>query len=303
MSDPTPTTPILEIEDLRVAIYGKGTRTPVLRGAHLKLEAGKILGLVGESGGGKTMVCKAILGVLPESARVESGTIRFEGRDLLAMPARERRGLLGSSIAMILQNPMTALNPVFRIEDQMTDVLRLHAGMDRAQARARALEMLTAVHIRDPERVLRHYPHELSGGMCQRVVISIAFSCSPRLIIADEPTTALDVTVQHQILRLIRELQRKTGTSVLFITHDLGVVAKVCDSVSVIYAGRILESGPVEQIFSSQHHPYTQALLDAAPRYDRPETTLHPVSQELRERLAREAEEYDRTVGREVARA
>ncbi len=294
---------ILEIEDLRVSIHGKGTRTPVLRGAHLQLEQGRILGLVGESGGGKTMVCKAILGVLPESARVESGTIRFEGRDLLTMPARERRGLLGRSIAMILQNPMTALNPVFRIEDQMTDVLRLHAGLDRAQARARALEMLTAVHIRDPERVLRHYPHELSGGMCQRVVISIAFSCSPRLIIADEPTTALDVTVQHQILRLIRELQRKTGTSVLFITHDLGVVAKVCDSVSVIYAGRILESGPVERIFSSQHHPYTQALLDAAPRYDRPETALHPVSQELRERLAREAEEYDRTVGQEAARA
>ncbi len=294
---------IRELENLRVAIHSKGTRTPVLRGAHLQLEAGKILGLVGESGGGKTMVCKAILGVLPESARVESGSILFEGRDLLAMPARERRGLLGRSIAMILQNPMTALNPVFRIEDQMTDVLRLHASLDRAQARARALEMLAAVHIREPERVLRHYPHELSGGMCQRVVISIAFSCSPRLIIADEPTTALDVTVQHQILRLIRELQRKTGTSVLFITHDLGVVAKICDSVSVIHAGRILESGPVEKIFSSQHHPYTQALLDAAPRYDRPDTALHPVSPELRERLAREAEEFDRRVDREVARA
>jgi peptide/nickel transport system ATP-binding protein len=154
--------------------------------------------------------------------------------------------------------------------------------------------MLTAVHIREPERVLRLYPHELSGGMCQRVVISIAFSCEPKLIIADEPTTALDVTVQHQILRLIRELQRKTGTSVLFITHDLGVVAKICDAVSVIHAGRILESGPVGQIFSAHHHPYTEALLNAAPRYDRPENALHPIPPELRERLARETADYDK---------
>ncbi len=295
--------PILQIENLRVAIHAKGKRTPVLRGVDLRLDPGKILGLVGESGGGKTMVGKAILGVLPESARVESGAIRFEGRDLLAMGANGHRALLGRSIAMILQNPMTALNPAFRIEDQVTDVLRLHAGLGRADARARALEMLTAVHIREPERVLRLYPHELSGGMCQRVVISIAFSCAPRLIIADEPTTALDVTVQHQILRLIRDLQRKTGTSVLFITHDLGVVAKICDSVSVIHAGRILESAPVAQIFSSPQHAYTRALMNAAPRYDRPESALHPVSPELRARLEREAEEDDRRVGTERAHA
>jgi peptide/nickel transport system ATP-binding protein len=288
------TSDALEIGNLSVSIGG----TPILRGVDLALEQGKILGLVGESGGGKTMVCKAVLGILPESARVTSGSIRFEGRELLAMAPKERRSLLGRSIAMILQNPMTALNPAFRIEDQVTDVLLLHAGLDRAQARARALELLAAVHIREPERVLRLYPHELSGGMCQRVVISIAFSCSPRLIIADEPTTALDVTVQHQILRLIRDLQRKTGTSVLFITHDLGVVAKICDSVSVIYAGRILESGPVERIFSTQHHPYTEALLNAAPRYDRPESALLPISPELRERLAREAEAYDSEAAR-----
>ena len=285
---------ILEVDNLCVAIHSKGIRTPVLRGASLSLEQGRILGLVGESGGGKTMVCKAILGVLPESARIESGAIRFEGRDLVPMPAPERRGLLGGSIAMILQNPMTALNPAYRIGAQVTDVLRLHRGMDRAAARIRALEMLAAVHLRDPERVMRLYPHELSGGMCQRVVISIAFSCSPRLIIADEPTTALDVTVQHQILRLIRDLQRDTGTSVLFITHDLGVVAKICDTVSVIHAGRILESGPVAQIFSAQHHPYTEALLNAAPRYDRPETALHSIPAALRERLAEETARYDR---------
>jgi peptide/nickel transport system ATP-binding protein len=285
---------ILEIDNLCVAIHAQGTRTPVLRGVSLQLEPGKILGLVGESGGGKTMVCKAILGVLPESARVEAGAIRFEGRELLSLPASERRGLLGRSIAMILQNPMTALNPAYRIGAQITDVLQLHRGMDKAGARRCAVEMLASVHIRDPERVMRLYPHELSGGMCQRVVISIAFSCEPRLIIADEPTTALDVTVQHQILRLIRDLQRTTGTSVLFITHDLGVVAKVCDAVSVIHAGRILESGPVEQIFSAQHHPYTEALLNAAPRYDRPDTALHAIPPALRERLAHETAQYDK---------
>ena len=280
---------ILEIENLCISIGA----TRILRGVDLQLETGKILGLVGESGGGKTMVCKAILDILPESAKVTAGAIRFEGKDLLKMAKRERRGLLGPSISMILQNPMTALNPAYRIEDQVTDVLRLHMGASKSGARLRVLERLAAVHIRDPERVMRLYPHELSGGMCQRVVIAIAFACEPKLIIADEPTTALDVTVQHQILRLIRDLQRNTGTSVLFITHDLGVVAKVCDTVSVIYAGRILESGPVAQIFSSQHHAYTEALMNAAPRYDRPDTALHPVPSSLREQLARETEAWD----------
>ena len=280
---------ILDIENLCISIGA----TPILRGVDLQLETGKILGLVGESGGGKTMVCKAILDILPESAKVTAGAIRFEGKDLLTMAKRERRGLLGPSISMILQNPMTALNPAYRIEDQVTDVLRLHMGASKSGARLRVLERLAAVHIRDPERVMRLYPHELSGGMCQRVVIAIAFACEPKLIIADEPTTALDVTVQHQILRLIRDLQRNTGTSVLFITHDLGVVAKVCDTVSVIYAGRILESGPVAQIFSSQHHAYTEALMNAAPRYDRPDTALHPVPSSLREQLARETEAWD----------
>ena len=281
--------PILEIENLCISIGS----TPILRGVDLQLETGKILGLVGESGGGKTMVCKAILDILPESAKVTAGAIRFEGKDLLTMAKRERRGLLGPSISMILQNPMTALNPAYRIEDQVTDVLRLHMGASKSGARLRVLERLAAVHIRDPERVMRLYPHELSGGMCQRVVIAIAFACEPKLIIADEPTTALDVTVQHQILRLIRDLQRNTGTSVLFITHDLGVVAKVCDTVSVIYAGRILESGPVGQIFSSQHHAYTEALMNAAPRYDRPDTALHPVPASLHEQLARETAAWD----------
>lgn len=286
---------ILEIADLHLSLRDGSRRAPILRGVSLELPAGTIHGLVGESGGGKTMVAKAVLGILPPGAETTSGSIRFEGRDLLAMGAFERRALLGRSIAMILQNPMTALNPVYRIEGQVTDVMRLHLGLDATSARERALALLHDVHIREPERVLRLYPHELSGGMCQRIAICIAFACRPRLIIADEPTTALDVTVQHQILRLLKELQAKTGTSVLFITHDLGVVAKVCDAVSVLHAGRVLESGPVARVFASQAHEYTSALLDAAPRYDRPGDMLRPIPAALHERLMREAADYDRS--------
>ena len=282
--------PVLDIEGLDVAIHG----TPVVRGASLRVDAGRIHGLVGESGGGKTMLCKAAIGVLPRGARVLRGAIRFAGRDVLGMRAAERRALLGRSIAMILQNPMTALNPVYRIREQITDVLKLHMGLDGAAARRRALDLLHSVHIREPEQVMRLFPHELSGGMCQRVAISIAFACEPRLIIADEPTTALDVTVQQQILSLIRELQRRSGTAVLFITHDLGIVAKLCDEVSVIYAGRILDSGPVTRIFSADRHAYTEALLSAAPRYDQPRLALQPIPQALREQLLQEAHAYDR---------
>ncbi len=188
---------------------------------------------------------------------------------------------------------MTALNPVLRIETQITDVLRHGLSIGRREARARALALLDAVHMRDPERVLRQYPHELSGGMRQRVVISIAFACEPRLIIADEPTTALDVTVQRQILRLIKEMQARTGAAILFITHNLGVVAKLCDAVSVIYAGRILEAARTEELFAAPKHPYTRALFDATPRYDQPANVLTPVPSALTDRLWREAHEYD----------
>lgn len=296
------TEPILSVEGLDLDIVDGARRQPILRDVNLALGRGKILGLVGESGGGKTMVGKAVLGVLPDSARVRRGRILFEGRDLLSLSAAERRGLMGRAIAMILQNPMTALNPVLRIEAQLTDTLRLHLGLSKEAARERALRMLEAVHIREPARVLRQYPHELSGGMCQRIVIAIAFSCEPRLIIADEPTTALDVTVQHQVLRLIRELQERTGTSVLFVTHDLGVVAKVCDDVSVIYAGRILESAPAASLFAHPAHPYTRALLEAAPRYDRPEQPLAPVPEAMRAAMQAESAAYDDRRAAEDAR-
>jgi peptide/nickel transport system ATP-binding protein len=284
---------VLEIRDLHVQIGRGRDAIKILRGVDLTVKAGEIRGLVGESGGGKTMVGKAVTGLLPGTAVVSSGAIRFEGRDVLGLPAGERRALLGRKIAMILQQPSTALNPVIRIEPQITDVLRSRLGYSRAAARGRALELLELVHIRSPERVLQQYPHELSGGMCQRVVIAIAFAGNPSLIVADEPTTALDVTVQFEILKLIRNLQRRTGTAVLFITHDLGVVAKICESVSVIFAGRILEQGSADDVFSRPAHPYTRALIAASPRFDRPEAGLHPVSAELTAQLWREATAYD----------
>jgi peptide/nickel transport system ATP-binding protein len=285
---------LLRIDDLHLEIHNRGRTTPILRGVDLTVERDEIRGLVGESGGGKTMVGKAIMGVLPESAHISAGRISFEGRDLLALSARARRSVLGRSISMVLQQPMTALNPVLRIETQMTDVLRHHMGLRPRAARAAAMELLDQVRIAHPDRVLRQYPHELSGGMCQRVAIAIAFACRPSLIIADEPTTALDVTVQFQILKLLKELQRETGAGVIFVTHDLGVVAKVCDKVSVMHGGRILEDTTAARMFAAPSHPYTAALIEATPRYDRPEKGLHPISKELSDRLWEEAWAYDR---------
>jgi peptide/nickel transport system ATP-binding protein len=287
------TAPVLSISDLHVAIRTGRRATPILRGVNLTVPAGKVLGLVGESGGGKTMVGKAITGLLPHAAQITGGSIRFQGRDLITMPEPARRKLLGINISMILQQPSSVLNPVLRIETQMTEFLQRRIGLDRAAARRRALELLGSVQIRSPERVLRQYPHELSGGMCQRIVIAIAFAGKPDLIIADEPTTALDVTVQFEILRLLKQFQENAGVSVLFVTHDLGVVAKICDTVSVIFGGRILEEGSTEQIFTRPAHPYTAALIAASPRYDEPEKGLHPVPRELTAQLWREIAQYD----------
>jgi peptide/nickel transport system ATP-binding protein len=280
---------LLRIENLHVEIGG----APILRGVSLAVEPGRVLGLVGESGAGKTMVSRVVLGIQPGNARIAAGRVEFEGRDITRLDEHERCHLLGREIALVPQNPMTALNPVERIEPQITDVLRLHLSLSRSQSHAQALELLRAVHLRDPDRVLRQYPHELSGGMRQRILIAIAFACKPKLIIADEPTTALDVTVQRQILLLLKELQQTSGTAVLFISHDLGVVSKVCDDVCVIHAGRILESGSVADLFARPRHPYTQALMAATPRYDRPADTLRPIPAELTEQLLREASEYD----------
>jgi peptide/nickel transport system ATP-binding protein len=210
---------------------------------------------------------------------------------------RQRRHLYGNGLALIPQDPITALNPVRRIESQMIEMTRLHLSLDASAARQYALEMLHQVQIRMPERVLRLYPHELSGGMRQRVLIAIAFSCRPRLIVADEPTTALDVTVQRQILRLIKELQTVARTSLMFVTHDLGVVSKICDQVTVIHSGRVLESQAVEPFFSQPQHRYTQALFEAIPRYDRPGDQLHPVPSELTQELLAQNQTYDQQAG------
>ncbi len=280
---------LLEIRDLQLAVGDQ----PILRSVSLDVHAGQVAGLVGESGAGKTMVGRVVLGLQPENARIAAGQVIFDGRDLLRISEREREVLLGKDIALIPQNPMTALNPVARIEPQMTDVLRMHLGLDRRAAHFRALDLLQDVQIREPERVLQRFPHELSGGMRQRVLIAIAFACRPKLIIADEPTTALDVTVQKQVLRLLKALQAAHGTAILFITHDLGVVAKVCDTVSVIHTGRILESAPAAQLFASPTHAYTRALFAATPRYDRPGDALAPIPEALTHRLLEEVSSLD----------
>ena len=281
---------LLEINSLYLDIG-----QPILRGVSLQVTKGEVHGLVGESGAGKTMVGKCVLGLLPERAKIGHGYINFDGHELLKLHGHKRRELLGRDITLIPQNPMTALNPVKRIEPQIVDVLQLHLEMSAINAKRRALALMHDVHIREPERVLRHYPHELSGGMRQRVLIAIAFACKPKLIIADEPTTALDVTVQRQILRLIKELQANSNTAILFITHDLGVVAKICNRVSVIHSGRILESNSASELFLAPKHAYTRALLAATPRFDRPADALHPVPPELIDALWAEAKAHDVT--------
>jgi len=283
------TVPLLRISGLRLEIDGR----PVLRGVDLSVAESQVVGLVGESGAGKSMVGRVILGLYPGNATVTGGQVNYGTHDLLDLAAAARESILGREIAFIPQNPMTALNPVERIERQIADVLRMHLALRASGARARSLELLDAVQIRDPQRVLRQYPHELSGGMRQRILIAIAFACGPRLVLADEPTTALDVTVQKQCLRLIRNLQRRHGTAVLFISHDLGVVAKVCDTVSVMHSGRVVEAASAAQLFAAPTHAYTRALLAATPRFDRPGEALAPIPEALGRDLLEEAVRLD----------
>ncbi len=274
------TAPILSIRSLSAVSEFEGAQ-PILRNVSLDLSAGETLGLVGESGAGKSTIVKALLGVLPRTVRITQGEILFEGRDLRALPRRETRAIFGDAIALVPQDPMTALNPGRRIEAQLTDGLRLRRGMNAREARQRALDLLAEVRIADPERVLSAYPHQLSGGMRQRVLIAAAFALEPKVIVADEPTTALDVTVQKQILRLIRIMQAAHGTAVIFVTHDLGVVAQICDRVMLMFAGAVIESGPTADILSAPRHAYTRALIAAGPRYDRPDAGLKPVPEAL----------------------
>ena len=256
--------PVLEIQALTVR-YGARLATWSL---DLALEAGEVLGLVGESGAGKSTVGRAVVRLLPEPGRIESGAIRLRGRNLLALSETEMRRLRGADVALIPQDPLSALNPVFRIGVQATDALRIHRGLSREAATAEMARRLGHLGLPEPAEVLRRYPHELSGGMRQRVLIAMAFSCGPALVIADEPTTALDVTTQAQILRLLRELQAETRVATLFVTHDLGVVAHLAHRVGVMYAGCLVESAPTHELFRAPAHPYTQGLLAQVLRAD-----------------------------------
>jgi peptide/nickel transport system ATP-binding protein len=273
----------------------KGTTFPILRNVSLTVGAGEVHGLVGESGAGKSMIGKAVLGILPNSIEITHGAIELDGVDLLSLPPAERRRRIGATAALIPQDPLTALNPSRRIGPQITNRLVDILRWPRAEAEARARALLAEVQIPDPERVMRAYPHELSGGMRQRILIASAFAAEPKLIVADEPTTALDVTVQKQILKLIADLQARHGTALLFVTHDLGVVSKVCQSLSVIYGGMVVESTKVRDFFREPAHAYSRALLAATPKYTDPDASLTPVPEAVIAAVQAEVAAHDRS--------
>ena len=257
-------TPILQVQQVTTALGADGPE--ILSAVDISLNSGEVLGVVGESGSGKSMLALSIMGLLPRPITVRSGDILLQDRNLLQLPAQELRALRGKDMAMIFQEPMTSLNPVMRVGQQIGEVLRWHRSMQGEAARQEGIALLKRVEMPDPQRQIDAYPHELSGGMRQRVMIAIALAGRPKLLIADEPTTALDVTIQAQILELIRNIQRDDGMSVLLITHDLGVIAEMCDRVAVMYAGRVVEQGAVLDIFDRPAHPYTRGLLASRPK-------------------------------------
>lgn len=257
---------LLEIRDLHLEFRTSRGLHQALIGVSFDVQNGEIFGLVGETGCGKTVTGLSILRLLPRSAKISKGQVFFDGDDLLQLSKKEMVDVRGGKIAMIFQDPSSSLNPVFTISSQIERVVRQHLSMNTADARQHAATMLEAVGLPDVNRILASYPHQLSGGMQQRVMIAMALSCRPRLLIADEPTTALDVTIQAQILRLLRDLQQKMDFSVILITHNLGVVAQTCDRLAVLYAGRVAESGTVRDIFNNPQHPYTRGLMNAIPR-------------------------------------
>ncbi|KAB8190166.1 ATP-binding cassette domain-containing protein [Nonomuraea phyllanthi] len=270
--------PVLEIRDLRVTFTAHGREIPAVRGVDLTIERGQTLALLGESGSGKSVTAKAVMGLLDQpNADVRCATARLGGRDLLAMSEEERRALRGSEMTLVFQDALSALNPVLSIGHQIGELYRVHRGLSRKEARARSIEMLSLVGIPAADKRIDDYPHQFSGGMRQRILVAMAVALEPDLIIADEPTTALDVTVQAQILELIDRLRRELGTAVLLITHDLGVAAEVSDRVAVMYAGRIVESGEVAELYERPGHPYTEALLAAIPDLDSPASSLRAI--------------------------
>jgi oligopeptide transport system ATP-binding protein len=258
---------LLDVKNLGVQFATQDGTVYAVNGLTFHLDKGKTLGIVGESGSGKSQAVLAMMGLLASNGQA-SGEVLYQGRDLLTLPTAELNRVRGNQMAMIFQDPMTSLNPYLTVERQMTEVLQFHKGMDRKSARQQSIRLLDAVKIPEATRRVDMYPHEFSGGMRQRVMIAMALLCEPELLLADEPTTALDVTVQAQILSLLRELQRDFGTAIIMITHDLGVVAGLCDEVLVLYGGRVMEQGPARHIFHTPSHPYTRGLLRAIPRMD-----------------------------------
>jgi oligopeptide/dipeptide ABC transporter ATP-binding protein len=261
--------PLLEVEDLKTHFYTSDGVAPAVDGVSFSIARGETLGIVGESGCGKSVTSLSILRLIPEQAgKIVGGRILFEGRDLLALSGHEMRKVRGNQISMIFQEPMTSLNPIFTIGAQIAEAISLHQQVGKREAAERTIEMLKLVGIASPEQRVREYPYQLSGGMRQRAMIAMALSCNPKLLIADEPTTALDVTIQAQILDLILRLKKELGMAVMLITHDLGVIAETAQRVCVMYAGKIVESAPVKEIFANPRHPYTIGLLHALPRAD-----------------------------------
>ena len=274
------TDPLLSIKNLTVVFKTRLGEVPVIDDVSFSIAPGEILGIVGESGCGKTMTSLAIMRLMPEQGKVTSGSIRLTGEDLVVASEARMRGLRGNEISMVFQEPMTSLNPVFSVGEQIAEVLKAHQGLSKSEAREHAVELLESVKIPLPSRRANDYPHQLSGGMRQRVMIAIALACKPKVLIADEPTTALDVTVQAHIFELLHELRDQTGTSIILITHDMASVAEMAERVMVMYAGRKVEEGPVEEILTNPLHPYTQGLIRCVPHLME---TISPERQDLHE--------------------
>ena len=269
---------LLEVHDLEVAFRVQGGEVRASRGVSLAVRAGETLGLVGESGSGKSVLCRAVLRLLPEpAAQVRAGRIVFDGADLLALPEARMREIRGTDIAMVFQNPMTSLSPVWPIGDQLTEGLRVHRGLSRAAAREQGIALMRATGIPEPGRRYDDHPWQWSGGMLQRAVIAMAMACSPRLLLADEPTTALDVTIQEQILALLAGLQAESGMAMVLVSHDIGVVAETCDRIAVMYAGTVVETGPAQAVLGHPRHPYTLGLLHSSPGMEAAGRRLDPI--------------------------
>ena len=262
--------PLLEVKNLRTFFKTKKGIVKAVNDVSYTLEPGKTIGIVGESGSGKSQSAMSILQLLDSNGYIASGEVIFEGRDLTKLSREEMYAIRGNAISVIFQEPMTSLNPVFSVDKQLSEPFIIHQGMSKKEAHEQALKMLYDVQIPNPEQVIRQYPHQLSGGMRQRVMIAMALACRPKILIADEPTTALDVTIQAQVLDLMRELQKEMGTAIAFITHDLGVVSEMCDRVIVLYCGEMMEEASVDEIFENPKHPYTEGLMATLPKFDQP---------------------------------